>query len=84
MLITKRNSLSLKHRHDPKAFIEHSSEMDDIYKNIGKYFQNGKCKILLIFEDIISDMLNNTTRIIYYREIKKKHFPCSYCTILFH
>ena len=48
MLITKCNTVGLKHRHNPKAFTESSNDMDDIYENIGDYNPNGKCKILLI------------------------------------
>ena len=33
--------------------------MDDIYKNIGEYNFNKKRKILLVFDDIIADMLSN-------------------------
>ena len=32
--------------------------MDDIYKNIEEYNPNKKCKILIIFDDIIADMLS--------------------------
>ena len=33
-LINKRERTDLKHFHDFKGFIEHSNDMDDIYKNI--------------------------------------------------
>ena len=33
-LINKRESAGLKHCNDPKAFIEYSNDMDDIYENI--------------------------------------------------
>ena len=33
--------------------------MDDIYKNIEEYNPNKKRKILIIFGDIIADMLSN-------------------------
>ena len=33
--------------------------MDDIYKNIEKYSPNKKRKILVVFDDIIADMLSN-------------------------
>ena len=34
LLINKRESTGLKYLNDSKAFIEHSNDMDDIYKNI--------------------------------------------------
>ena len=33
--------------------------MDDIYKNIEEYNQNKKRKILIVFDDMIADMLSN-------------------------
>ena len=33
--------------------------MDDIYKNIEEYNPNEKRKILIFFDDMIADMLNN-------------------------
>ena len=33
-LIEKRESTALKHFNDPKAFIEYSNHMQDVYKNI--------------------------------------------------
>ena len=33
-LINKRESIWLKHFNDPKAFIEYSNDMQDVYKNI--------------------------------------------------
>ena len=44
---------------DSKAFIEFSSEMDDIYKNIEEYNPNKRGKILIVFDDMIADMLSN-------------------------
>ena len=39
--------------------------MDDIYKNIGKYNPNKKRKILILFDDMIADMLSNKILIQY-------------------
>ena len=36
-LINKRESVGISHLNDPKAFIEHSSDMHDVYKNIDNY-----------------------------------------------
>ena len=33
--------------------------MDDIYKNIEKYNSNKKRKLLIVFDDMIADMLSN-------------------------
>ena len=42
-----------------KAFIEYSNDMDDIYKNIEECNPNKKQKILIVFDDLIADMLSN-------------------------
>ena len=36
--------------------------MDDIYKNIKEYNPNKKRKILIVFDDMIADMLSNKKR----------------------
>ena len=58
-LINKRESVGLKHCNDTKAFIECSYNMDNIYENIDEYNPNKKRKILIIFENMIADMLSN-------------------------
>ena len=58
-LIKKREKVGLKHFDDQKAFIEYSNDMRDIYKNIEDYNPIKKRKILIIFDDMISDMINN-------------------------
>ena len=42
-----------------KLFIEYSNDMYDIYKNIEDYNPNKKQKILIVFDDMIADMLSN-------------------------
>ena len=58
LLINKRESTSLKHFNDSKAFIEYSNDMDNIYKDIEEYNPNEKRKISIIFDDVIADMLS--------------------------
>ena len=58
-LINKRESIGLKHFDDPKAFIEYSNDMEDVYKNIDEYNIDKERKILIVFDDMIADMINN-------------------------
>ena len=58
-LINKRESTGLKHFNDPKAFIEYSNDMQDVYKNIEEHNADTECKILIVFDDMIVDMINN-------------------------
>ena len=58
-LIIKWDSKSLKHFNNSKVFVEYLNDMDNIYKNIVDYNQNKKRKILIVFDDIITDMHRN-------------------------
>ena len=58
-LINKRESTGLKHFSDSKAFIKYWNDMDDIYKKIEEYNPNKRRKILIVFDYMIADMLNN-------------------------
>ena len=33
--------------------------MQDVYKNIDEYNAHKECKILIVFDDMIADMINN-------------------------
>ena len=44
---------------DFKALIEYSNDMDGIYKNIEEHNPNKTNKILIVFDDMIADMLSN-------------------------
>ena len=59
MLIKKRESTGLNYLKDSKAFIKYSNDIDDNYKNIEEYNPNKKRKILIVFDDMIVDMLSN-------------------------
>ena len=59
LLINIRESTGLQYLNDSKAFVKYSNDMDDIYKNIEDYNPNEKRKILIVFVDIITDMLSN-------------------------
>ena len=58
-LINKREKVGLDHFKDSKAFMEYSNDMQDVYKNIEDYNPGKKRKILIVFDDMIADMINN-------------------------
>ena len=58
-LINKRKKLVLQHYDDPKAFIQYSNDMEGVYKNIEEYNTGNKPKILIAFDDMITDMISN-------------------------
>ena len=58
-LIKNRENAGIKHVNDSNAFIEYSNTMDDVYKNIDDYNPSRKRKILIIFDDMIADIMRN-------------------------
>ena len=57
--IIKRESVGINHFNDPKACIEYSNDMRDVYKNINYYNPDKENKILIVFDDMIADMIYN-------------------------
>ena len=58
-LINKRENVQLNHYDDPKAFVEYSNDMQDVYKNIEVHNPGKKRKVLIVCDDIISDVIND-------------------------
>ena len=58
-LIKKREDAAIKNIDDPSAFIEYSNTMNAVYKNINDYNPRRKGKVLIVFDDIISDIMTN-------------------------
>ena len=78
-LINKREGVGINHFNDPKAFIEYSNEMRNVYKNIDK-----ENKILIVFDDLIADMINNKKLNSTVTElfIRRRYFSCFYYPII--
>ena len=49
----------MKYLNNSKAFIEYSNDMDDVCKNIEEYKPYKKRKILIVFDNMIADILSN-------------------------
>ena len=58
-LIKKHEKVELDHYDDPKAFMEYSNDMQDVYKNIEDYNPRKKRKVFTVFDDMIADMIDN-------------------------
>ena len=58
-LINKREGVGIDHFNDPKAFVEYSNDMRDVYKNIDEYNIDKEHKILIVFDDMIADIIKN-------------------------
>ena len=58
-LIKKHKAVGIKYCNDPNAFIECSITMNDGYPNIGGYNPSTKRKTLIVFDDMIADIMSN-------------------------
>ena len=69
-LINKREQAGIKNVNDPHAFIEYLNDMDDLLDNINNYNKNRDKKVLIIFDDIIADIMRSEK----FKAIVKKLF----------
>ena len=58
-LINKRECVGVNHLNDPKAFIEYSNDIRDVLKNINNYNLDKENKVMIVFDDMIADMISN-------------------------
>ena len=60
-LIEKREDAGIRHLNIPNAFIESSNTMDDVYVNINDYNPSRTRKKIIVFDDMIVDIMTNRT-----------------------
>ena len=60
-LIRKREDVGIKHLNNTNAFIECSNTIDDVYENINDYNAIRKRKKLIVFDDMIANIMTNKT-----------------------
>ena len=58
-LIKKRENAGIKHLNYPNALIECSNTMDGVFKNINYCHPSRKRNILIVFDDMIADIMTN-------------------------
>ena len=78
-LIKKRENPGIINLDDPNAFIEYSNTMDDVYNNIDDYNSKRKRKVLIVFHDMIADIMTNKKYQATIKElfiIRKNIFAC--------
>ena len=51
--------MELKNLKNPKAFINYSETIDDVYENLEVYNPIKKRKVLIVFDELIADMESN-------------------------
>ena len=58
-LINIDEKVGLKRFNDLKAFIEYSNDMCHVYKNIDEYNIDKERKVLIVFDNMIADIIKN-------------------------
>ena len=58
-LINKKEQAGIKNLNDPHAFIEYSSDMNDVLEDINDYNKKRDKKVLIIFDDMIADIMRS-------------------------
>ena len=79
-LIEKRENIGMKHLNDPNALIECSNIIDNIYENIDDYNPSRKRQKLIVFDDMIADIMTNRR---FQAIIKELFIRCRKLNIVF-
>ena len=58
-LINKREKAGIKNLSDSHAFIEYSNDMNNVLDDINNYNKNRDKKVLIIFDDMIADIMRS-------------------------
>ena len=56
-----KERVRLNHLSDPKASTEYSNDIHNVYKNIDEYNIDKERKTLIVFDDMIADILKIKT-----------------------
>ena len=56
-LINIHEKVGIDHHNDPRAYIEYSNDLCDVYKNINYFNPDKENKMLIVFDDIITDLI---------------------------
>ena len=67
--INKREQAGIKNLNDRHAFIEYSNDMNDVLEDINKYNKKRDKKVLIIVDDMISDIMRNEKRKAIVKEL---------------
>ena len=59
LFIKKCENEEIKNLNDRNAFIVYSNTIDDVYNNIDNYNSKRKRKVLIVFDDMIADIMTN-------------------------
>ena len=86
-LIKKRENVGIKHYNDPTAFFESSNTMNGVYEHIDNYSPKRDKKVLIVFDDMIADIMTNKKSEAIIKELfircRKLNISLVFITVLF-
>ena len=56
LLIKRREKVGIENFKNPKAFLDYSQTIDDVYENLEDYNPTKKRRVLTLFDDMIADI----------------------------
>ena len=59
--INGKGKIGIENLQNPKAFIDYSQTIDDVFENLEDYNPTKKRRMLIVFDDMIADMESNKT-----------------------
>ena len=59
LLINGREKVGIENLKNPKAFIDYSQTIDEVYENFEDHNLTMKKRVLIVFDDMIADMESN-------------------------
>ena len=59
LLINGREKVGIRNLKNPKPCIDYSQTIDDVYENLEDYNPTNKRRVLIVFNDMITDMESN-------------------------
>ena len=59
MPINGREKIGIENLKNPKAFIDYSQTIDDVYENLEDYNPTNKRRVLIVFDDMTADIKSN-------------------------
>ena len=59
LLINGKEKIGIEKLKNPKAFIDYSQTVADVYENLEDYNPTKKRRVLIVFHDMIADMESN-------------------------
>ena len=77
-MIKKRENAGIKYLNDPNGFLECSNAMHDVYENINDYNSSRKRKTLIVFDDMIAEIMKKKIQAI----IEEMVITCTKLNIL--